>query len=108
MRTRFGERIARPTPEDGRRAPALRFGGPSGPGPWPAPCTTLSAVTGIASKSLRALMTGLLGGSGYMTDQTSYLALLRLNGLIARVPGPQPLEAHRRPAAVCDLLHQTP
>jgi hypothetical protein len=40
------------------------------------------------SKSLRALMTGLLGGANYSTNQASYdLARLRTNGLIARIPG---------------------
>ena len=48
----------------------------------------LCAVTGITNKSLRALMTGLLGGSGYTMNQASYdLARLRTNGLIARIPG---------------------
>jgi hypothetical protein len=47
----------------------------------------LSAVTGITNKSLRALMTGLLGGT-YTMNQASYdLARLRVNGLIHRVPG---------------------
>jgi hypothetical protein len=46
------------------------------------------AVTGITNKSLRALMTGLLGGIDYTTNQASYdLARLRRNGLITRVPG---------------------
>jgi predicted MarR family transcription regulator len=47
---------------------------------------TLLAVTGITNKSLRALMTGLLGTT-YTMNQASYdLGRLRLNGLIARVP----------------------
>jgi hypothetical protein len=46
------------------------------------------AVTGITNKSLRALMTGLLDGIDYTTNRASYdLARLRLNGLIARIPG---------------------
>jgi hypothetical protein len=46
------------------------------------------AVTGITNKSLRALMTGLLDGIGYTTNQASYdLARLRANGLITRFPG---------------------
>ncbi len=46
------------------------------------------AVTGITNKSLRALMTGLLGGANYTMNQASYdLARLRANGLITRVPG---------------------
>jgi hypothetical protein len=46
------------------------------------------AVTGITNKSLRALMTGLLGGTVYTMNQASYdLARLRVNGLITRIPG---------------------
>jgi hypothetical protein len=83
------ERIARPTlTEDGRRAPALRFGDPRVQALAGALCTTMLAVTGITNKSLRALMTGLLDGIGYTTNQASYdLARLRVNGLITRVPG---------------------
>ena len=51
-------------------------------------CTTMLAFTGITNKSLRALMTGLLDGIPYTTNQASYdLARLRLNGLITRIPG---------------------
>ena len=46
----------------------------------------LCAVTGITNKSLRALMTGLLGVS-YSLNQASYdLARLSRNGLITRIP----------------------
>jgi hypothetical protein len=49
-------------------------------------CVTLCAVTGITNKSLRALMTGLLGVP-YTMAQASYdLARLRRNGLIIRRP----------------------
>jgi hypothetical protein len=45
------------------------------------------AVTGITNKSLRALMTGLLGGTAYTMNQASYdLSRLRINGLITRIP----------------------
>lgn len=45
------------------------------------------AVTGITNKSLRALMTGLLGGATHTMNQASYdLAGLTRNGLIIRVP----------------------
>ena len=82
------ERIARPTlTEDGRRAPALRFGDPRVQALAGALCTSVLAVTGITNKSLRALMTGLLGGATYTTNQASYdLARLRINELITRVP----------------------
>jgi len=46
------------------------------------------AVTGITNKSLRALMTGLLGGANYTMNQASYdLARLRVNALITRIHG---------------------
>src|SRR5512139_700427 len=83
------ERIARPTlTEDHSRAPALRFGDPRVQALAGTLCTSVLAVTGITNKSLRALMTGLLDGTDYNTNQASYdLARLRLNGLITRVPG---------------------
>jgi hypothetical protein len=83
------ERIARPTlTEDGRRAPALRFGDPRVQALAGALCTSVLAVTGITNKSLRALMTGLLGGANYTMNQASYdLARLARNGLITRIPG---------------------
>jgi hypothetical protein len=82
------ERIAHPTvTDDGRRAPALRFGDPRVQALAGALCVTLHAVTGITNKSLRALMTGLLGGT-YTTNHASYdLTRLRRNGVITRVPG---------------------
>jgi hypothetical protein len=83
----FG-RITQPTlTEDGSRAAALRFGDPRVQALAGALCTTLSAVTGITNKRLRALMTGLLGGANYSMNQASYdLARLRVNGLITRIP----------------------
>ena len=82
------ERIARPTlTEDGRRAPALRFGDPRVQALAGALCNSVLAVTGITNKSLRALMTGLLGGTYYSMNQASYdLTRLRVNGLITRIP----------------------
>jgi hypothetical protein len=72
---------------DGRRAPALRFSDPRVQALAGALCVTLHAVTGITNKSLRALMTGLLG-SNYTINHASYdLTRLRRNGLITRVPG---------------------
>jgi hypothetical protein len=82
------ERIAHPTvTAEGRRAPALRFGDPRVQALAGALCTSLGAVTGITNKSLRALMTGLLG-QPYPTNRASYdLTRLRRNGLIDRVAG---------------------
>jgi hypothetical protein len=83
------ERIAHPTlTGQGRRAPALRFGDPRVQALAGALCHTLLAVTGITNKSLRALMTGLLGGTRYTMNQASYdLARLHRNDLIHRVAG---------------------
>ena len=72
---------------DGRRAPALRFGDPRVQALAGALAVSLHAVTGITNKSLRALMTGLLGAS-YSMNRASYdLTRLRRNGLITRVEG---------------------
>jgi hypothetical protein len=80
-------RISQPTlTQDGRRAPGLRFGDPRVMALAGAAANTLLAVTGITSKSLRALMTGLLGVP-YTMNQASYdLARLARNGLIVRIP----------------------
>jgi hypothetical protein len=80
-------RISQPTlTQDGRRAPGLRFGDPRVMALAGALASTLCAVTGITNKSLRALMTGLLG-TPYTMNQASYdLARLARNGLITRVP----------------------
>ena len=82
------ERIAQPTVTDeGRRAPALRFGDPRVQALAGALPNLLFAACGITNKSLRAQMTALLG-TAYSMNQASYdLARLRLNGLINRVPG---------------------
>jgi hypothetical protein len=79
------ERIARPTlTEEGRRAPALRFGDPRVQALAGALCTSVLAVTGITNKSLRALMTGLLHAP-YTPGQMTYdLRRLRLR-LITRI-----------------------
>jgi hypothetical protein len=81
------ERIAHPTVDAaGRRATAMRFGDSRVQALAGALCHTLCAVTGITNRSLRALMTGLLG-TPYTMAQASYdLARLRRNGLITRRP----------------------
>lgn len=82
------ERIAHPTvTTEGRRAPALRFGDPRVQALAGALATTVHAVTGITDKSLRALMTGLLGEPYPMTKAGYDLTRLRRNGLITRVEG---------------------
>ena len=63
------ERIARPTVDAaGRRATALRFGDSRVQALAGALCHTVGAVTGITNRSLRALMTGLLGAPYSMTQ----------------------------------------
>jgi hypothetical protein len=80
-------RISQPTvTDDGRRAPALRFGDPRAQALAGVLANLCFAVTGITNKSLRALMTGLLG-TAYSRNQASYdLTRLRRNGLITRRP----------------------
>jgi hypothetical protein len=80
------ERVAQPTlTEDGRRAPALRFGDPRVMALTGALCLALFATTGITNKSLRAVTARLLGTT-YSASQMSYdLRRLRLNGLIRRI-----------------------
>ena len=81
------ERITRPTVTgDGRKAPALRFGDLRVQALAGATAAMLFTVTGITSKTLRGLMTGLLHRP-YSMNQASYdLSRLARNGLIARVP----------------------
>src|SRR6188472_1048561 len=60
------ERITHPTVNaEGRRTPALRFGDPRVMALTGALCQTLLAATGFTNKSLRALITGLLGSDDY-------------------------------------------
>ena len=80
------ERVAQPTlTEDGRRAPALRFGEPRVMALAGALSLTLFGATGLTNKSLRALTARLLG-TCYSASQMTYdLRRLRLNGLIRRI-----------------------
>ena len=79
------ERVAQSTlTEDGRRAPAMRFGDPRVMALLGALCVTLNAV-GFTNRSLRAQVNHLLGVA-YTVNQMSYdLARLRRNGLIERI-----------------------
>ena len=81
------ERIAHPSVDaDGRRATAMRFGDSRVQALAGALSVTLCAVTGITNRSLRALMTGLLGAPYGMTQASYDLARLARNGLITRRP----------------------
>jgi hypothetical protein len=81
------ERLTKPTvTDDGRKAPALRFGDLRVQALAGALANMLFAVTGITNKHLRVLMTGLLHRP-YSISQASYdLMRLTRNGLIHRVP----------------------
>jgi hypothetical protein len=80
------ERVARPTLQDGRRAPALRFGDPRVMALVGALCTCLHVVAGFTNRSLRARVATLLGVP-YSMGQMSYdLRRLRMKGLITRLP----------------------
>jgi hypothetical protein len=81
------ERITKPTVTDeGRKAPALRFGDLRVQALAGAIASLLMATTGITNKTLRGLMTGLLGRP-YSMSQASYdLSRLARNGLITRIP----------------------
>jgi len=82
------ERITRPTvTDDGRKAPALRFGDLRVQALAGAITSMLTAATGITNKTLRGSMTGLLNRP-YSMNQASYdLTRLARNELITRVPG---------------------
>jgi len=82
------ERITRPTvTDDGRKAPALRFGDLRVQALAGAIAAMLFTVPGITNRTLRGLMTGLLNRP-YSMNQASYdLSRLARNGLIERVPG---------------------
>ena len=71
--------------EDGRRAPAFRFGDPRVMALAGALSLTLSGACGFSNKSLRAL-TARLPGADYSASQMTYdLRRLRFNGLIRRI-----------------------
>ena len=82
------ERITRPTPtEDGRKAPALRFGDLRVQAPAGAIAAMLCTVPGITNRTLRGLLTGLLNRPYGMSRAGYDLARLSRNGLITREPG---------------------
>jgi hypothetical protein len=80
------ERVARPTLQEGRRAPALRFGDPRVMALAGALCALVHTITGFTNRSLRAQVSTQLGVP-YSMNQMSYdLRRLRLKGLITRLP----------------------
>ena len=82
------ERIARPSLEDGRRAPALRFGDPRVIALAGALASCGLLVGGFSNKTLRPLVSGLLGpeAAPYTQGRCCYdLRRLKLKGLIVRL-----------------------
>ena len=103
------ERIAHPSSRgDGRRATAMRFGDSRVQALAGALCSHPGAVTGITNRSLRALMTGLLGTPYTMTQASYDLARLRPQ----RANHPPAARQHLRPdprrPELRHLLHQGP
>ena len=80
------ERISQPSLEGGQRTGALRFGDPRVMALTGALCVALVATVGFTNKSLRALVSGLLGGPYSRAQMTYDLRRLRLKGLVVRVP----------------------
>ena len=79
------ERIHQPYAREGQRTGAFRFGDVRAMALAGALCCLIHAVSGFTNKSLRGLVTGLLG-TDYSTAQMTYdLRRLRLHGLIERV-----------------------
>jgi hypothetical protein len=80
------ERVARPTLQDGRRAPALRFGDPRVMALAGALCAIVHTITGFTNRSLRAQVATLLDAPYSMSQMSYDLRRLRLKGLITRLP----------------------
>ena len=85
IETALWERISQPSLEEGQRTGALRFGDQRAMALAGALCVALNTVVGFTNKSLRALVSQLLGGP-YSTSQMTYdLRRLRLKGLVIRI-----------------------
>jgi hypothetical protein len=80
------ERIHQPYNREGQRTGALRFGDLRAMALAGALCCLLPALTGFTNKSLRGLLTGLLGQDYSMSKMSYDLRRLRLHGLIQRLP----------------------
>ena len=89
IETALWERISQPSVEEGQRTGALRFGDPRVMALTGALCVALTATVGFTNKSLRALVTSLLGAPYGSAQMTYDVRRLRLKGLVARVPHTQ-------------------
>lgn len=86
IETALFERISQPSLEEGQRTGALRFGDPRVMALTGALCVALVATVGFTNKSLRALVSSLLGAPYGPAQMTYDLRRLRLKGLVVRVP----------------------
>jgi hypothetical protein len=78
-------RISQPSLQEGQRTGALRFGDPRVMALAGALCVLANAVVGFTNRSLRAQVSGLLGGAYSSAQMTYDLRRLRLKGLIRRI-----------------------
>ena len=78
-------RISQPSLQEGQRTGALRFGDPRVMALAGALCILLNTVVGFTNRSLRAQVSGLLGGAYSSAQMTYDLRRLRLKGLIRRI-----------------------
>jgi hypothetical protein len=85
IQTATFERISQPSVEEGQQTGALRFGDPRVMALAGALCILLNTVVGFTNRSLRAQVSGQLGGAYTSAQMTYDLRRLRLKGLIRRI-----------------------
>ncbi len=107
IETSLWERISQPSLQEGQRTGALRFGDPRAMALTGALTTSLVSVVGFTNKTLRGLVSQLLG-STYTQQQMTYdLRRLRLLRLIERLPRSNTYVLTADGQRVADHLHQT-
>jgi hypothetical protein len=85
IQTATFEPISQPSVQQGQPTAALRLGDPRVMALAGAPCILLNTVVGFTNRSLRAQVSGLLGGADSSAQMTDDLRRLRLKGLIRRI-----------------------
>jgi hypothetical protein len=85
IQTATFERISQPSVQQGQPTAALRLGDPRVMALAGALCILLNTVVGFTNRSLRAQVSGLLGGAYSSAQMTYDLRRLRLKGLIRRI-----------------------
>lgn len=86
IETSLWEPISQPSRQEGQRTGALRFGDPGAMALTGALATSLVSVVGFTNKTLRGLVSQLLGATYTQQPMTHDLRRLRLLGLIERLP----------------------